>query len=254
MNAGIFDMDGLLLDSERIYQRVWRELAAERGRTLGEDFTLAISGTSGDLTLEVLRRYFPGEDPAAVAAECRRRVFEYPPLDIPLLPGVREILSGMRAAAPDVAQAVQSETSFPVLIPHPMAVMAVMLTEQPKNFQMVMYLPVQTVNHPPRKIRAISVRVVLMFPVKPTQQLSAGGKAAIPTTGMALLYPVSPVVMVQKVTSVAAAVAQVTAAVPAVSRNQLSFPKTSAVAAVAPPSSQKQLTTKKLNIPPFLMI
>ena len=113
MNAGIFDMDGLLLDSERIYQRVWRELAAERGRTLGEDFTLAISGTSGDLTLEVLRRYFPGEDPAAVAAECRRRVFEYPPLDIPLLPGVREILSGMRAAGWGVA--VASSSFLPVI-------------------------------------------------------------------------------------------------------------------------------------------
>ena len=31
----IFDMDGLLFDTENIYQETWNELAAENGVTLG---------------------------------------------------------------------------------------------------------------------------------------------------------------------------------------------------------------------------
>ena len=38
MKGAIFDMDGLLFDTENIYQETWNELAAENGVTLGIDF------------------------------------------------------------------------------------------------------------------------------------------------------------------------------------------------------------------------
>ena len=38
MKGAIFDMDGLLFDTENIYQETWNELAAENGVTLGADF------------------------------------------------------------------------------------------------------------------------------------------------------------------------------------------------------------------------
>ena len=47
MKGAIFDMDGLLFDTENIYQETWNELAAENGVTLGADFVGDICGTSG---------------------------------------------------------------------------------------------------------------------------------------------------------------------------------------------------------------
>ena len=35
MKGAIFDMDGLLFDTENIYQETWNELAAENSVTLG---------------------------------------------------------------------------------------------------------------------------------------------------------------------------------------------------------------------------
>lgn len=46
MKGAIFDMDGLLFDTENIYQETWNELAAENGVTLGIDFVGDICGTS----------------------------------------------------------------------------------------------------------------------------------------------------------------------------------------------------------------
>lgn len=43
-SAVIFDLDGLVLDSESGYRAAWRRAAAEWGATLDEDFFLALSG------------------------------------------------------------------------------------------------------------------------------------------------------------------------------------------------------------------
>ena len=52
--GAIFDMDGVLFDTERMYQQTWREIAEERGIKLGDGFTKAISGTSGSGMARVL--------------------------------------------------------------------------------------------------------------------------------------------------------------------------------------------------------
>lgn len=96
MIGAIFDMDGLLIDSERLFQRVWRELAAEAGYTPDDTFAAAMCGSSGKVTEEVLRRYVPGVDPQALIAECYRRVIELEKVNIPLKSGAVEILAGMK--------------------------------------------------------------------------------------------------------------------------------------------------------------
>ena len=43
----IFDMDGLVFDTEKIFQQTWNEIAEERGIHLPKDFVRAISGFPG---------------------------------------------------------------------------------------------------------------------------------------------------------------------------------------------------------------
>ncbi|MBE7003531.1 MAG: HAD family phosphatase [Ruminococcaceae bacterium] len=108
MQGAIFDMDGLLIDSERIWQSQWRAIAAERGITLPDSFPGEICGTAGARTLEVLRLRFQTEDAQTVRDECARRVHKLEENGVPLKPGARDILTGLRAAGWRVAVASSS--------------------------------------------------------------------------------------------------------------------------------------------------
>lgn len=58
----IFDMDGLLFDTERIFQNYWRAIAAERGIVLADSFITEITGTSGEMMNRILEKYYHTED------------------------------------------------------------------------------------------------------------------------------------------------------------------------------------------------
>ena len=110
MKGAIFDMDGLLVDTERIFQAVWREMAACRGVTLDGSFAVAISGTTGRDSEAVIRRFLPMvEDPAAFLEEGRQRVREREREQVPLRPGAAEIVAGMRERGLRLAVASSSE-------------------------------------------------------------------------------------------------------------------------------------------------
>lgn len=55
--AVIFDMDGLVLDSESTYVSAWREAAAAMGYTLDETFCGSLSGLHGDSVERRIRRH-----------------------------------------------------------------------------------------------------------------------------------------------------------------------------------------------------
>ena len=98
IRGAIFDMDGLLLDSECIWQKGWYEIAGEMGISLPDTFTSEVCGTSGPQMETVIRRSYRVDDPRPIMASCQERVYRYEEEGVPLKPGAEEILSGMKSS------------------------------------------------------------------------------------------------------------------------------------------------------------
>lgn len=90
--AAIFDMDGLMFDSENVFQKNWRAIADEMGVTLPVDWVSQICGTSGAHMNHVIERNYHVEDGAPIQAEVYRRVENDLAVDCPEKPGLHEIL------------------------------------------------------------------------------------------------------------------------------------------------------------------
>lgn len=62
INAVLFDMDGLLFDTETIYQQVQEEMSAKRGFTLDKDFKKTLVGGSSRRVMNALKAYWNSDD------------------------------------------------------------------------------------------------------------------------------------------------------------------------------------------------
>ena len=108
MRGAIFDMDGLLIDSERLWQKTWHELAAEMGLTLADTFPGDMCGTGGEHTLAVIRAYYHVDDPGSLLRTCTERVRRLQGEGVPLKRGVETILRGLRSEGYRIAVASSS--------------------------------------------------------------------------------------------------------------------------------------------------
>ena len=90
--GAIFDMDGLLFDTEKIFQQTWNEIAEERSIQLPEDFIEAISGTNGKYMCRVIEKYYKVKDGSEIQDDCMERVKKKLEVYVPKKPGVDEIL------------------------------------------------------------------------------------------------------------------------------------------------------------------
>lgn len=107
--GAIFDMDGLLFDTERLFCQSETNAAYRFNQTPHPDFTKAISGTNGEKALEVIRTYYPAVDPHEFWDYCINEVTEMLKKSVPKKPGVDEILDFFQSCG--VKMAVASSSS-----------------------------------------------------------------------------------------------------------------------------------------------
>lgn len=84
----LFDLDGVLIDSEREYTRIWTEIDGKFPTGI-KDFALQIKGQT---LPEILNKYFPEKDHPAVTDMLNRMEQQ---MKYPWLPGAKELLESI---------------------------------------------------------------------------------------------------------------------------------------------------------------
>lgn len=108
--AVLFDMDGVIFDSERLCLAVWRELAEELGLEDIEAVFLRCVGTNKTRTQEIFRAAYPALDFARFDGEARRRfAARCAGGGLPVKPGAREILGSLKEKGVPLALASSTE-------------------------------------------------------------------------------------------------------------------------------------------------
>lgn len=89
----IFDMDGLMFDTEALFSKYWTNSCADYGLQRDESFVKAVRGTSGEFMLGVIRKYY-GEDFDAEGFYRTEYTYvdEHLKKDVPKKPGLDELL------------------------------------------------------------------------------------------------------------------------------------------------------------------
>lgn len=90
----LFDMDGLVLDSEKLYTRFWIEAAAHFGHTMTWEQALQLRGASRPVSAQILRG-FCGQDADYPRIRAKRNALLQAYIDefgLELKEGVRELL------------------------------------------------------------------------------------------------------------------------------------------------------------------
>ena len=113
----IFDMDGLMFDTERVWATLWEPALATLGLSYKEGLDVAVRGTAGDSMRAVLRRFY-GEncDTDAIIEALHaqaEKAFQAPP---PKKPGLDEILTWLDAQ--HIPMAVASSSPMTVIEGH----------------------------------------------------------------------------------------------------------------------------------------
>ena len=109
-NGVIFDMDGLMFDTERLWDEVWEEVGHTYGVDTGKEFSIRTRGTNQADTREVFLQLFgaDGVNYEELQGRCLARLEEELERHIPVKPGLYELLDTLKGR--DIPMAVASST------------------------------------------------------------------------------------------------------------------------------------------------
>ena len=98
IKAIIFDMDGVILDSETISDITWRKAAEEKGLSVNDEILNACRGSNKNDTIQTLKKYYGSDFDSEAFLERTSELFhEIEEKDgIPLLPYAKEILEYLK--------------------------------------------------------------------------------------------------------------------------------------------------------------
>lgn len=112
--GAIFDMDGTLFDTEKLYRQAWLDVAEEFGEEKNYDLPTAVSGTNLDeYTRQVIKNFYPNIDAEKYIARVLEIAREVPEKNLDLMTGAEEILKFFKASG--VFMAVASSAPVAVI-------------------------------------------------------------------------------------------------------------------------------------------
>lgn len=106
--AVLFDMDGLMIESERALLQCWREASQELGLPLGDDLWLSMIGLHDRACHELLRALLDETQVQTLLARCHALYDEHVRAGLPLKTGVLELLALLDARG--IPRAVATST------------------------------------------------------------------------------------------------------------------------------------------------
>lgn len=110
IEAAIFDMDGLMFDTQRIYDEMWSEACKKLGVPLKEGLVEDTRGTIGENMYAVIRHYYGSSvDPCLLWEENKRCTYAALKRSVPKRPGLDELLEWLAAHSVPMAVASSSE-------------------------------------------------------------------------------------------------------------------------------------------------
>lgn len=113
----VFDMDGVLFDTQKLYVKAWHEVGDILGiPNITEPAYLCIGRSENDQS-EVLDKYYPDGFPYEEFKELKRqKLMSYVEKEVPLMKGTRELLEYLKSTGARVA--IASSTRRPVIEHH----------------------------------------------------------------------------------------------------------------------------------------
>ena len=107
-------MDGLLLDTEKLYEQAWKNAAKAFGQEHSQEFHRSVCGTNGQQMLKVIAKYYPHVNNSKFMEYCLNDFQKMIKEDVPEKPGMRKILNYFKHNG--VKMAVASSSAPDVIV------------------------------------------------------------------------------------------------------------------------------------------
>lgn len=113
LKKAIFDMDGLIFDTERLFMKELSKVMAEEGYTLTEEIYTQTIGLASGAVKEKMCRIYGNEYPfEKLSAEARLHMEKNAQTGLPVKPGIPELLESLCSKGTECCVASSTEAEF----------------------------------------------------------------------------------------------------------------------------------------------